>query len=392
MNQPDNQLEKAVILRVVSALLLAERQIALLERCRPLGIHAELERLVADWNRGRESSARFSYALQPDLNDLIRGLELIAGQTERFGDEGPWFGARAQELALDAELVQAVGTEQFAALAMRRFALPPPLMREAVDGCVEGFLRITFESSTAPLHRSNDRADERSLYSILFRQLQALGLKASILVEPQLPTVAATGIGSISIRPNDWLSELDARRIAAHEILGHLLPRENALKAHGILVCAPACASGDEEGRALYIEERLGLMDSARKHELGLRHRACALSREGAGFVEVVRVLRGLGASVRSAISVAVRCFRGSGTAGSRALGSGLGREIIYLPAYLAVRHAFEEIPELEGWFESGRCSLAYARHLGASLGEHAPPNAATFRHYLSAISTQTGT
>lgn len=352
-------------MHVVEALLLAERQIRLLERVRPLGLAVEVERLVSAWNSGNEPFPYLCYADSVDLSRLREGLAVIVERGANLGEWGPWLVARAEELALEAEMVEVVGTPAFGILAKKRFPLPAAEWTAPVEALVGEWLSFDVVGTAPCLYRTCDQRDPNSLYSVLRARLAALKLTASVRVEPEMSSVAATGDGSIRIVAGSLLSLRQARRIAEHEIVGHLLPRKNANQETGLLKCGCACSSADEEGRALVIEERTKLTDDARKRELALRHWACDRSRRGADFVEVVRELRRCGADVRSAVTLTLRCFRGSSTVtkgAARGTGQGgLGRELIYLPAYLRIKSAFEMLPALEAWFVRGRASLDFA-------------------------------
>jgi hypothetical protein len=61
-----------------------------------------------------------------------------------------------------------------------------------------------------------------------------------------------------------------------------------------------------------------------------------------------------LGASLEQASELTLRAHRGGG----------LGRELVYLPAYFMLRAAFAGEPGLERWLERGRLDLETARRL----------------------------
>lgn len=348
---------------VVEALVLAERRIRLLERVQPLGLAMEIERLVAAWKRGCESLPYLRYGERPELSELREGLAVIVEWGCRASGEPRWVSARAEELALQAELVEHVGLPSFGDVARRLFPLPKGDLAERVQTLVTEWQRVRDDGDAEPKYRAGDEREPKSLYSVIRDRLAMTDLHVLLRVEREMSSVAATGDGVIRICSSAQLSHRQARRIAEHEILAHLLPRYYGKNAHGPFKCGCALASADEEGRALVIEERLGLMDGARQRELSWRHTASVWSRSGADFVEVVRGLVKSGAELRLALTTALRSYRGSTVDGaSSATGGGLGREIIYLPAYVRLKEAFEQRPELERWFERGRVSLDFAR------------------------------
>jgi hypothetical protein len=363
---PRTSCDSEAVARAVEALLLAEKQIRLLERVRPLRLSIELERLVSIWNEGREPVPQLCYAPVPDLSRLRRGLALLIERSSELGPYGPWFESRALEFALDAAMVEGVGTPAFGAIAMKRFPLPLAGEAVRVDSLVGEWASVEELDDTSRLYRSDDSFEPNSLYSIIQEKLREVGLTATIQLEKDLSSVAAVGDNTVSIRIGAQLSVRQSRRVAVHEVLAHLIPRKNAQLSSGLLKCGSAGSDADEEGRAILIEERSTFMDAVRKQELTFRHLACVWSRHGADFVQVIRGLRERGASVSNAVVIALRCFRGSARANcSNDIGlGGLGREIVYLPAYLRIKEAFAASPNLEYWFERGRTSLKYAQFL----------------------------
>ena len=115
-----------------------------------------------------------------------------------------------------------------------------------------------------------------------------------------------------------------------------------------------AGASDDEEGRAIWLEQRAGYLDDRRKAELGRRHVAAQAVRSGASFVETVELLLAKATPLDAAIDLGCRVFRGGG----------LGREVVYLTAFSKVTRAFEQTPELEPMLARGRVGVDAARRM----------------------------
>jgi hypothetical protein len=338
--------------RTVRLLLRAESEIALLDRTRPLEFAQEFQRLLGAWESGRHETPNLHYACGRPLEALKHRLAAIIEAGESDADEFGWLAGRASELLLEARMADAVGTAEFIALACSRFApargeLASNLESTAREWIGEGAAAV----QTEPRYRSDDRNARESLWCELSRQIGTLHLPIRLRVDDGLVSVAACGEDVVFIRGNAWLTARAAARIAEHEVSGHLLPRLAAKVRTDILRCGCAGANDDEEGRALLIERRLGLMDPWRRAELGARHLACTYLRRGATFRDAVRGLAGLGAPLEVALHSVLRASRGGG----------LGREIIYLPAMQRLGRAFESRPELEQWFRCGRASLAYA-------------------------------
>ncbi|MGC4069938.1 MAG: DUF1704 domain-containing protein [Polyangiaceae bacterium] len=371
------------VARCSDAIRAAEQRIALLDWVRPLNFASEVERLVVAFEAGRTASPKFRYAPPPDFTKLRQGLGLIVRESSLFGAWAQWIEGRVEELDLEAAIVQSVGTPALAGLAARRFPAPEGSTSGATNHLVERWLSADSGgecASAAPEdhHRSDDTRDPSSLVSVIRARLTELALDVDVVLHADMPSVAATSAEALHVRKGANLTLAEARRIAEHEIRAHLLPRRHARRARGLLRCGCARAGAEEEGRAVLVEARGGGLDGRRRRELALRHLACALSRCGASLVEVIRRLMQFGSSPRLAVTTGLRCFRGAPGDGAV---SGLGREIVYLPAFIELRSAFEVDAALERWFERGRCSLAYARELenrpdwvAFELGEVAPP------------------
>jgi hypothetical protein len=150
------------------------------------------------------------------------------------------------------------------------------------------------------------------------------------------------------------LSAEVGRRIALHEVEGHLLPRASGKQLGGVFWAGSVGASEDEEGRAILLEERAGLLDAARRAELGRRYLAAASVRDGAELWDTVELLGKTGAEASACIDLACRVHRGGG----------LGRELIYLAGYLRVAEALAREPRLELLLAGGRVALGAAREL----------------------------
>jgi hypothetical protein len=343
-------------------LLAAERSIALVERCRPLDMESETTRLTAAWEQGEPLAPSWNYATPPDLSSLARSLLEVAEHAKSDDPWGTLYAERALELASEATLVEHIGSPELARIAAQRFSTGDETDRREAESWAREWSALPRVESGERRIRSDDPRDSDSL---LCRMQQRVGEErlAFRVVVRELISGAATGDGAIVVKQGGWYTPRDARRIVVHEVEGHALPRVRARsEANGLFRLGTRGGSDDEEGRALLCEERAGTFDTGRKREVGLRHVAALAVREGADWVETVRELLRLDASVPSAITIASRVHRGGG----------LAREVVYLPALSRVRRAFARDPELERWLERGRISLAAAAIL-RDLGE--PPD-----------------
>jgi hypothetical protein len=293
-------------------------------------------------------------------------LTEIAEEMASDPDEGAWLAERARELTLEASLAETVGSKAFIEHACARFPLPRgprALMIEQISHrwIAEG----AAAPDDAPLYRSDDRKTPHSLWSVLSERIAAMRLRVRLRTDPELMSIAACGDDLLIIRAGARLTARAALRITEHELGGHLLPRIQSKRQMDILRCGCAGSVDEEEGRALLLEQRAGLMDAGRLRELGVRHLACSFLRRGANFVDAVRYLIELGSPTETAVRAMLRAMRGGG----------LGREIVYLPAMQRLERAFAVTPELEQCFLAGRASLRYAlaKHTALSARE-APP------------------
>lgn len=357
VTSPDALLEEAA-----HTLVSAEERIQLLTRVAPKGLAAELARLSADFARGKALVITRWGEPAVELAPVRRALERVRAVTQPLGPFGVLHAERAAELELEARLVEALGTPRFRALAAERFPPPAAALARECDGFVKEALSLA-EPAAPALHRSDDDSDPKSLVARLRSRARELGLALQIRTTGDQLAAAATGDGVVSVRSGAWLGAAAAERIATHELFGHALPRARARHAPWTLFRAGTLgASDDEEGRALLAEERARMLDVERRRELALRHVAALGVRAGAAPRDTCVELVELGVPLERAVDLTLRVQRGGG----------LARELVYLPAYFAVKRAFAETPALESWFERGRVGLR-----AAAVLMRAPPTPA---------------
>jgi hypothetical protein len=337
----------------------AENRVALLGRCRPVDGRATLDAWWAAHRRGQHRALEWRYRPSPDFGPLRRALQRARTELLEQGPLGALYAARAEELDLEARLAERIGETSFHELARQRHAegtspewqearrlstawaaLPPP-----ADALAE----------PAMLHASDDRHSQDSLWSALTREIGRRRLPLRLEIVPDLASRAACGDGVIFIGAGQRLSAREARRIALHELLGHALPRL-AARSHdlGLLRVGSARANDDEEGRALHIEAAHGLLDVARRRELGLRHTAAVAVAGGAEVEDCIAQLGQFGCDAEEAVAIYARVARGGG----------LCRELEYLPAWLRFAMAGAAEPSVAAWLARGRLSLSAARVL----------------------------
>ena len=341
--------------RAALELTRAESEIALLDRVRPLNWVAEQTRLTRDLGSGTTSAPAFEYGPRAQLGELRRRLGAMAGTLAQGDLESRLLAERALELELEASLVEHVATPEFAALATRRF--PPPSASSGAGQMARELAGLAPEPASdgrEPLHLSDDAHDPDSLWSQILRLLARVPAGVRVERVVGLVSLAAVAEGAVRVRAGARLSAAVARRIALHEVEGHVRPRVTGRQLGGVFLGGTAFASEDEEGRAILLEQRAGILTSTRRRELGWRFLAAESVRGHAEFWDTVELLQQTGASSGTSVELACRVHRGGG----------LGRELIYLAGYLRVASGLTARPELERFMSSGRASLRAAEML----------------------------
>jgi len=349
---------RAPFLRADKVLSEAMGAIRLLGAATPRNAAQERQRLLTAFRAGGEVAPRWSYA-RTDHSQLVKALERLAA---RFGEENSpvyeVYAARANELALEARIAEAVGTDGLGALALDRYGPAKTDVGRAraarADELAREWAALTPDDASQDLTQSDARVPG-SLITRMEEAIEGLRLPFSIVVQPQLAALAATGEHHIFIAPGRMLSREDVERTVLHEIEAHAIPRGRAAHAKlGIFQIGTARGVDDQEGFALLLEARHGFLKALRKRELGTRHVAARSMSDGADFVSVVRLLRDrYGLPWERAITTAERTFRGS-----NGTGAGIGRERVYLEAFGRVRAHLTSHPQDEAILSAGQVSV----------------------------------
>lgn len=341
-------------------LVAAARDVRMLAVLTPLDARRERERLVGDLRAGRQATPRWTYA-RDEHDDLRRALD--AAERALAGERAPGIAAlylaRVRELILEAAVCAAVGTAELARLAAQRFASADGAAR-AASALSMLWLAETVPACESPL-RMSDSATPDSLLSLMRIAVSKADLPFQVVPAPSLASLAATGERAIYVATGRLVTEEDAARTVLHEIEGHAWPRARALRARSLLFrVGTARGSDDQEGRALLLEERAGLLGARRRRQLAARHRAVEAMHDGASFADVAFTLaRVHGFDEADAILAAERAFRGSD--GSR---PGLGRERVYLESLVRVRAHLARHPDDERVLSSGQVAIDSVRQL----------------------------
>ena len=343
--------------RIDEALARATSQVQLLAAFTPTNATSERARLMDLAERGRPLVPAWTYEpastgdAKPLLEATLRALDALGNDSLALV-----YRARAEELLLEAALVQAAGTRDVGALASKRFAPTSLVAAKAADVVATAWSNETEEERGERIATDSDHP--KSLLSLIKREVGRRALPFRVIVHAALSSLAATGDGVILVARGREISAEASERTALHEIEGHVLPRTRAQKQSlGIFRFATARGVDQQEGLALVLEERAGFLVGARRRDLALRAKAVSTMRDGADFGEVVNALTTTRrASAREAVAIAERVFRGSD--GKHA---GLGRESVYLESFVLVAETLKNKPDQEIVLASGQVSVAAA-------------------------------
>jgi hypothetical protein len=338
--------------RVDRPLAAVAGRVRMLGAVAPLNAAAERARVLAAFAAGDEARPTWTYA-RSDLEGVFEGLDAIARVVDDAHPLGRVYLARIRELVLEARIANAAGTRELASLARERFAVDAG---EGRDALATARAWIGSPRDPAPgATRTSDGPEPESLASRLRAELGARRLPFVVEVRADLVSLAATGEQAVYVAKGREMTDEDVRRTVLHEVDGHVLPRVRAASSEPwIFRIGTARGTCDQEGFALLLEERAGLLGSARKRTLAARHLACAAMEEGATFVECVRELvAGHAVPARDAVLVAERAYRG----GDGVL-AGLGRERVYLARLARVRARLTSRPADETILANGQVAV----------------------------------
>ncbi len=312
---------------------------------------------------GMSSFASSVRAPEPVPRDVRRALD----EARRLARElscGALYLARLDELELELELRDVLGQARTVrAIARRRW----PTGRTYVDAAGRVPLRMVADAlladlpPTAPEPETLPAEGPRSLAAVVRALASRAGVQVEIRVEPGLMARAAAGERTVFLTDARF-GEREARRLAVHEVLGHLVAAANARSQPLALLSVGTAASfEDQEGLALALEERAGLLEPRRARTFAARVLATDAVHEGADPDELVTLLtREHGLSVEDAVAVAERAFRGGG----------LARDASYLLGFLRVRAALRRGETTVDELRWGKVSLAALPELRRLLAE----------------------
>ncbi len=325
--------------RKLDALLAdVQRTARLLPALTPENGMAERRRLVAALASGEHASPRWTCRPAAATRDAFRTLDR-ARELAASLPTGPLYLPRIDELELELALVCDIGQpKRVRPLAARRFGTGATKVWAGgafvpLRAVADAILRRTVDDKEVPTLPARDRLGGPSVVAFMEALCIACHLEVEVKVEPRLVSKAAAGDRSIFVADQRF-GEREARRLAVHEVLGHMIAAVNArLQPLGIFTIGTAGAFEDQEGVAVYLEEASGLLDGHRIRVLAARVVAADLMHDGASFHDAAAHLaREHAFVVEDAVAITERAYRGGGIA----------RDVGYLRGYLRVRAALE--------------------------------------------------
>lgn len=346
------------LVRAERLLIEAVRSVRLLGSVVPRNAAPERARLIEAFESGHSTTPRWSYA----RTDHAALRKALARAAQRLGAEphpvAQLYAARARELEIEAALASEAGTAVLGALARARFrSSSPQAAGEATilarKWIAEGRDALAAETEVETVE--SDGTGPGSLLTRMREEVSRLGLPFAVVAQPSLSALAATGERHILVAAGRRVTRDDVERTVMHEIEAHAIPRTRAAQARlAIFQIGTARGIDDQEGLAIVLEERGNFLGPKRKRELAARHLAVEAMDGGAPFAEnVLALVKEHGLAPREGVLVAERVYRGGD--GST---PGLGRERIYLEAFLRVREHLAKNPTDEGILTSGQVSL----------------------------------
>jgi hypothetical protein len=364
------------LVRAERLLIEAVRSVRLLGSVVPRNAAQERARILAALESGHAVSPRWTYARTDHTllrKALARAAQSLAAESHPVAQ---LYAARARELEVEAALSSEAGTTVLGALARARFrSLSPQAAGEATilarKWIAEGHEALANEAlDTTEELIASDAPVPGSLFTRMREEVGRLGLPFAVVVQPSLSALAATGERHILVAAGRMTRKEDVERTVMHEIEAHAIPRSRAAQARlAIFQIGTARGIDDQEGLALVLEERGNYLAPRRKRELAARHLAVEAMDGGATFADALAALvKEHGLPPGEAVLVAERAFRGGdGTS------PGLGRERIYLEAFLRVGDHLSKKPTDEGILTSGQVSLDAIPVLGPMVRKARP-------------------
>lgn len=318
---------------------------------------------------------------------LLRRLSVLAEDSGLGGIYRP----RIEELTLELGIMRSEG-EARRSCSVARWGSPATMVEwdDARVSVLDVARRLLAEAHAEPAgSSSSDRELEPELAAeSLGRVARSAGLVCEVKLSDALVADAAIGDRTIYLARRRFTPD-EVLRLAAHEVLGHLVAAENARRQPlGLFRVGSAASWEDQEGVALVLEARAGVFGARRKFGIAARVLAIAAMLEGRSREESVRhLVREHGIERELARRATVRAHRAGGSL----------RDLSYVTGLARVRRALARRETSLNALRAGKISVELSRALPllaehglAGPSHHRPSLARSLRATFSGTSFET--
>ncbi len=361
--------------RLSDALVHAQRPIRILKALNwPDEVHRRFFR-----QKARELPRPEVRPLDYDPRDKVAQLESLRRKIRGRNPIEQALRRKCDEFVEVVRMLQARGTKRFYAHSVRLYGEPRRVFQDSgVDN-----LEIARLWATRP-YRPGSPMEPRPLSArealAVVQSITApiLGERCRLKISRRLTADAAAGATSVAVRAEARFSHRQARALAHHEGLWHVLTSLNGYDQPVLTVLGVGLAgfATSQEGGGVVAELLSGNMTAERLRELGERALSVDLVAQGADYLELFRYLSHR-FSPEKAAQLCERVFRGGVLTG----GAPFTKDAIYQRGYCRVfnflRHTVEngETSLFEAFF-AGKMSVDDTPFIDALMHEGlvAPP------------------
>lgn len=326
---------------------------------------------LANWERGNTCLPHYAYP-KHDFSEVRNELAAVAQAADADHPLGRYLIDSAQNWAITAELLEALGTAEVTQHSQRLFGRPDeclPGNGPSTRDAARHFIDIANELDCELLSPSEQVAVSATALQL---QLQAAlddffnQRIIAVEVDPELIAKAAAGATRIRLRAGASFSDYDRHQLLQHEAFVHSLTALNGRSQpylQSLSLASPRTTS-TQEGLAVFAEQITGSIDIERMKRVSLRIEAVAMALEGADFVQVFRYFLDAGQNAVESFSSAQRVFRGVPVTG----GAAFTKDTVYLRGLIGVHTFFrwalrEQKLRLCRFLFAGKMTLTDVQH-----------------------------
>lgn len=314
-----------------------------------------------------------------DPDDKIAEFKAIRARIRGRNPVEEVLRRRCDEFAEVVRLLKARGTRRFFHHSVRLYGEPRRAHRDSGSDNLEIARLWAGRALRARRPEARTLPAAEALAIIAEIVTPVLGDAVRLKISPRLTADAAAGATSIAVRRDARFSRRQARALAHHEGLWHVLTSLNGYEQPVLTVLGVGLPgfTMSQEGGGVLAEHLSGNATLERFRELGERALVVDFAAQGADYLQVFRYLAERFPEPRAA-QMCERVFRGGVLTG----GAPFTRDAVYQRGYCRVfnflRHAVETgQPDLLTAFFCGKMSLEDAPLVAALLEEGlvAPPS-----------------